>query len=139
MSLIKYESDFLSASQWLADFWNDWGESSSFQRKPAMNIQETSKAFLVDIAAPGLKKSDFEISLDEDILSISYSHEGKREDENEQQLIRKEFTHFSWKRSLRLPTNVETAKIHATYEEGVLRVSVPKSEHLSKKKVISIK
>ncbi|WP_373056800.1 Hsp20/alpha crystallin family protein [Zunongwangia sp. H14] len=96
---------------------------------PAVNIHETDDAFSVEVAAPGKKKEDFNIELDNDVLTIS--SEEKKENEtsdNNGRFTRKEFSYSTFKRSFSLPDSVDSGKISASYNEGVLQIALPKRE-----------
>jgi len=116
----------------------DWSHISGSET--AANIIETDDHFDIDLAAPGKKKADFKIELEEGILTISSEIE-KKSTEKEGTLTRKEFGYGSFKRSFNIPDSVSTDKISANYKEGVLRVSLPKKEEAlpQRKKLISIK
>ena len=96
---------------------------------PAVNIQESDENFLVEVAAPGKAKEDFTIELENDVLTISA--EDKKENETTEQngrFTRKEFGYSTFKRAFSLPESVDSAKISATYNNGVLEISLPKKE-----------
>jgi HSP20 family protein len=99
---------------------------------PKVNIKETADAYFVEMAVPGLKKSDFQIDLDNQVLSISTEVEEKNE-EKEENYTRREFGYSSFKRSFTLPETVEDKKIKATYNEGVLSIHLPKKEEAKQK------
>lgn len=94
---------------------------------PEANIIENEKDFLIEIAAPGLDRKDFKVSVDNDILTISSE---KTEDKNEERknYKRKEFSYTAFMRSFTLPENCIAEKIDAKYENGVLHLSLPKKE-----------
>lgn len=95
---------------------------------PAVNIIENLPNFVVEIAAPGLSKEDFKIEVEEETLKIS-SEKANREEEIENSQYRKrEFNYKSFERSFKLPENIEIDKIQARYENGVLKVTLPKME-----------
>lgn len=96
---------------------------------PAVNIQETDEGFNVEVAAPGKTKADFNIELDNDVLTIS--SEEKKENETSDKkgrYTRKEFSYSNFKRSFSLPDTVESEKISASYNNGVLVIEIPKRE-----------
>ena len=94
---------------------------------PAVNIKENAEEFLLEIAVPGMKKSDFHIDVDNKILSIS--SESKEESEHkEENYTRREFGYSSFKRTFTLPDTIESDKISAKYNEGILSVQLPKKE-----------
>src|SRR5690606_3035761 len=99
---------------------------------PKVNIKELAGAFVVDMAVPGLKKSDFKIDLDNHVLSIS----AELKEENEEKQVgytRREFGYSSFKRTFTLPETVDDAKIKASYNEGILTVNLPKKEEAKQK------
>jgi HSP20 family protein len=116
----------------------DWNHISA--TLPAANIIEADDHFNLELAAPGKKKSDFTIELDEGVLTISSETEIKST-EKDGSFTRKEFGYSSFKRSFNIPETVTADKISASYKEGILTVSLPKkAEALPQpKKLISIK
>lgn len=96
---------------------------------PSVNIRETEKNYEVEVAAPGLDKNSFKVELDNDMLTISAHKEtGKEEKDKEGNYTRKEFSYESFQRSFQLPENVvEKDKISASYKDGILHITVPKS------------
>ncbi|APG59998.1 Hsp20/alpha crystallin family protein [Christiangramia salexigens] len=108
---------------------------------PAVNIKETDEGFNVEVAAPGKAKEDFNIELDNDVLTIS--SESKKENESTDEkgrFTRREFSYSSFKRAFSLPESVETTKISASYKNGVLEISLPKKEEakVQSKRLIEI-
>ncbi|MDT0642928.1 Hsp20/alpha crystallin family protein [Zunongwangia sp. F363] len=96
---------------------------------PAVNIQETDEAFSVEVAAPGKKKDDFNIELENDVLTIS--SEEKKENETSDKngrFTRKEFSYTTFKRAFSLPDSVDSEQISASYNDGVLQIALPKRE-----------
>jgi HSP20 family protein len=116
----------------------DWNHISA--TLPAANIIEADDHFNIELAAPGKKKSDFTIELDEGVLTISSETEIKST-EKDGSFTRKEFGYSSFKRSFNIPETISADKISASYKEGILTVSLPKkAEALPQpKKLISIK
>ena len=115
----------------------DWNHISA--TLPAANIIEADDHFNIELAAPGKKKSDFTIKLDEGVLTISSETETKST-EKDGSFTRKEFGYSSFKRSFNIPETISDDKISASYKEGILTVSLPKkAEALPQpKKLISI-
>ena len=96
---------------------------------PAVNIFENLPNFVVELAVPGLKKEDFTIEIEEDTLKISSKRvEEKKEENNDSRVRRREFNYTSFERSFKLPENIKAEDIQANYENGVLRVTLPKME-----------
>lgn len=105
---------------------------------PAVNISETDENFKLELAAPGLKKDDFKISIDNDILSISAEKKSEKTESNEK-FNRKEFSFSSFKRSFTLPEFVDTDKVSAIYDNGVMTLVIPKREEAKPKPAREIK
>ena len=105
---------------------------------PKVNIKETADAYFVEMAVPGLKKSDFQIDLQNQVLSISTEVEEKSE-EKEENYTRREFGYSSFKRSFTLPETVDEEKIKADYKEGILSIHLPKKEEAKQKPPRNIK
>ncbi len=99
---------------------------------PKVNIKESADAYYVEMAAPGIKKSDFKIDLDNQLLTISTEVEEKNEESNEN-FTRREFGYSSFKRSFALPETVDDSKIKAEYKEGILSIHLPKKEEAKQK------
>jgi len=94
---------------------------------PATNIRENEKDYTIEVAAPGMAKDDFNIDVDEGMLTISSQKEEDTTKE-ENNYTRREYNYSSFSRSFRLPESVNPEEIKARYEEGVLKISVPKRE-----------
>ncbi len=96
---------------------------------PLVNILETEDSFRVDVAAPGMTREDFNIELDNEILTIS-SEEKKEEGNSGRQgrFTRKEFSYSNFKRAFSLPETVNYENISASYENGILVINLPKKE-----------
>ncbi|HVX25048.1 MAG TPA: Hsp20/alpha crystallin family protein [Parafilimonas sp.] len=110
--------------------WNDWFDNG-FEKTlsvPAVNITEVDGQYNVSVAAPGMKKEDFKIDLDGDLLTISAEKEETKE-EKDKHYNRREYNYSSFSRSFTLPEGVKHDKIEAKYEDGVLKLSIPKSEN----------
>lgn len=103
---------------------------SGFNTMPSVNIKETEKSFELELAAPGLEKKNFKLELNEDKLTISSVYENSSEEKNDSDSFsRREFNYHSFSRSFVLPEKlIEKDAISASYENGILKVSVPKKE-----------
>ena len=130
-------------SSWMDEFFNrDWPAFShnfnSGITLPQVNIRETAEEYFVEMAVPGMQKSDFNIELDNKILVIS--NEKKEEQETkEENYTRREFGYSSFKRSFSLPETVNEEEIKAEYQDGILSVHLPKREEAKQKPPRSIK
>ena len=98
---------------------------------PAANIIENKDHYEVNLAAPGMKKEDFNIDVEGNVLTISAEKEEKKEEKDER-YSRKEFSYASFTRSFTLPDWVIKDKIYASYENGLLKVNLPKAEEAKK-------
>ena len=106
---------------------------------PAVNIKEDENAFDVEVAVPGMKKEDFKIEIDNDVLTVSSEKESNAEGEDNN-YKRREFSYSSFKRTFSLPENtVNSEKIKADYVDGVLHIKLPKREEVKPKPVRLIK
>jgi HSP20 family protein len=107
---------------------------------PAVNISETDNELVIEVAAPGMNKKDFKVEINDNQLHIGYQKEGKSEN-NDNNHWRREFNFESFERNFTLPAMVESDKIAATYNDGILRIAVPKKEEARRKpaKAIEIK
>ena len=100
---------------------------------PSVNIREAADKFEVEVAAPGMDKKDFKITLDGNLLTISSSKQQSSE-ETDDRYTRKEFSYQSFQRSFELPRDVvDQDKINARYENGLLHLSIPKKEGAKQK------
>lgn len=116
------------------DFFNSWDEwfgSNKLPLRPltvpAVNIMEEKDNYQVTLAAPGMAKDDFNIDVEENILTISASKKDEKE-EKDKKFTRKEYNYSSFSRSFTLPEDVLDDKIQASYENGVLKLILPKSQ-----------
>ncbi len=97
------------------------------QKSPAVNIVETKDAYRLEVAAPGLAKEDFEVKVDKDQLTISAAKKTEATEESKEvRYTRKEFSYFEFKRSFHLPDSVDANNITASYDNGVLNVTIEK-------------
>jgi len=103
---------------------NTW---SSIVNIPSVNIVETEKDYQLSMAVPGLKKDDFKIDLEGNMLTISSEKEESRE-KKDKKFTRKEYNYTSFSRSFTLPSEVNQEKIEAKYEDGVLKILLPCKE-----------
>ena len=109
------------------DFFNDRFWNRYVQNEPAMNVKETEGEYQVELAAPGLEKEDFEISIEDGYLIVKAEKSFKKE-EKEENYTRREFSYNSFRRSLMLPEDVKEEEIKVSYENGVLKFNLSKKE-----------
>jgi HSP20 family protein len=100
---------------------------------PSVNVSEDNDNVILEVAAPGLDKKDFNVAVEKDQLIISASKEAQTEDKEEGKWTRKEFNYQSFKRSFHLSDKIETEKIEAEYHNGILKLVLPKKEEAKPK------
>jgi len=116
------------------DFFNDKFFSGNVPgnrniTSPAVNVIEEDKAFFIELAAPGLDKADFKINLENGVLTIS-SEQGDMKEEQGRRYMRREFNYGSFSRKFELPDTIDTAKVSASHDAGVLTIELPRKEEL---------
>jgi len=109
--------------------WNEWLNNGLEKTLsvPAVNITEVDGQYNVSVAAPGMKKDDFKIDLEGDVLTVSAEKEESKEDKGKQ-YNRREYNYSSFSRSFTLPKDVDRDKIEAKYEDGVLNLVLLKNK-----------
>ncbi|MBK9735290.1 MAG: Hsp20/alpha crystallin family protein [Saprospiraceae bacterium] len=122
--------------------WNDKNFAEIGATLPSVNLKETDKEYHIELAVPGMKKDDFKIELENNVLTISSEKQEEKEEKGKDgNFLRKEFNYQSFYRSFTMPENTKEDSIVAKYNDGILNVSIGKKEPKkeSKPKVISIK
>jgi HSP20 family protein len=141
MSQIAKFNAFPALRSMLDNFWgNDLMEDDFFKRNkiPPVNVKETEKYYEIEVAVPGMKKDDFNIDVDNGILTISAEKKDEKE-KVQDNYTRREFSYSAFNRSFSLPQNADEDNIIAKYEDGVLKLSLNKlKEEKSQKKTISL-
>ncbi|MBS1525920.1 MAG: Hsp20/alpha crystallin family protein [Bacteroidetes bacterium] len=130
MTMVKFNNGQRNAvNPWFSDvfdsIFNDSLNNRFVSKIPAVNIAETEGEFHIELAAPGLKKDDFKISLDKNVLSVSAEKKSENVDENKK-YSKREYSYNSFVRSFTLPETADAAKIEAEYTDGVLKLNVAK-------------
>ncbi|NJB37509.1 Hsp20/alpha crystallin family protein [Croceivirga sp. JEA036] len=128
MSLVK-RNNVLLPNLMNEFFTPDWfGGMENFKNNvPAVNIKETEKEFELELSIPGFSKEDFNVEVDKDVLTIS-SEVKKADEQTEDNYTRREFSISSFKRAFTLPESVNSDAINAAYENGILKLTLPKKE-----------
>ncbi len=106
--------------------------NQGFSQKPLVNVAENADDFKLEVAAPGLNREDFTVSVEKDQLLISAKVENKNEEETSK-YSRREVNFSTFKRSFHLPETVDAEAIQANYENGILTVTLPKKEEEKEK------
>jgi HSP20 family protein len=110
------------------DFWGFRGIDQ--QVNVPVNLRETDKTYEMSLVAPGLRKEDFKLSVTNDLLTVAYEHKEEQNQENKQEgWLRKEYRMQSFSRSFTLDDTVDISKITASYDNGILHLSLPKKEN----------
>ena len=126
-------------NSWMPDVFNDFFDTDFMPRAnataPAINVKETEKDYTVEVAAPGLKKGDFNINLnDQGNLVIKMEKKNEAKDENKKEhYLRREFSYSKFEQTLLLPDDVDKEKIAANVSDGVLNIELPKIEKAAAK------
>ena len=144
MTLIKFANgnrrQFMPAS--FGDMFNDLMNTDLvsrdvFKSTPAVNISESQEGYVLELAAPGMQKEDFKVEIEKGLLSISAEKTIEQNDES-QKFTRKEFSYSSFTRSFNLPEKVNVEGISAGYENGILKLQLPKKEEAKQNPVRDI-
>lgn len=129
----------LNRNSWIPDVFSDFFDTDFMPRTkataPAINVKETDKAYVVEVAAPGLKKEDFEVNIDDDgNLHIKMESKTEKKDEDKKEhYLRREFAYSKYEQTLLLPDDVVKDKVAAHVDNGVLTIDLPKCEEVAKK------
>ena len=124
---------------WLPTFFNDFFDNDWMMKTnataPAINVVESEKDYKVEVAAPGMKKEDFNIHLGENnelVITMEQKNENKEE---HKKYLRREFAYSKFQQSFVLPDNIEKEKISASVNDGILTIELPKQAPEEKAKV----
>ena len=121
-------------NSWMPDVFNDFFDNDFMTRAnataPAINVKESEKEYTVELAAPGLKKEDFNVNIDRDgNLHIRMESKDEHKDEDKKShYLRREFSYSKYEQTLLLPDDVDKDGIEAKVNDGVLTVNLPKTE-----------
>jgi len=116
----------------------DLWDGDAIDTVPSINISDEKDHFAVEMAAPGMKKEDFNIDLSGNLLTISAEKESRTDDGDEKgeekkgKYSRREYNYSSFSRSFTLPDNADTEKIEARYQDGILHLRIPKKDEPKK-------
>src|SRR3954467_6347303 len=114
--------------------WSNSNFSMTGTTVPAVNVKETAESFEVEMAAPGMRKEDFKVELNNNVLTISSEQKQEHEEKENERFTRKEFSYQSFQRSFQLSREaVDADNIQAKYENGVLHLLIPKREEVKQK------
>jgi HSP20 family protein len=122
-----YWDDFFNDS-----FYKTHGQPTCNKTSPAVNVEETDKAYRIDVAVPGLDRKDIRIDLDEDILTIS-SEQKEGKEKTDRNFTRREFSYNTFKRRFQIPESIDQENIQARHEAGILSIELPRMEEVVQK------
>ncbi|MEZ5173302.1 MAG: Hsp20/alpha crystallin family protein [Bacteroidia bacterium] len=134
MTLVKFNNPVRrSVSPVFSNLFNDLFDNDPFFRGgmdraslPSVNISESDSGYHLELSAPGFSKEEIEISVEDNMLIVAGKHEVSKEDSNKK-YSRKEFSYQNFKRSFNLPELVNTDEIGARFENGILKLDIPKT------------
>ena len=133
MTLVKFNNGHKHAvNPWFNDVFSALANDTLINdrlaaKTPAVNIAENENGFEIELAAPGLKKDDFKISLDKNVLSVSVEKKAEETTETKK-YSKREYSYQSFVRSFTLPESADHGKIEAAYTDGILTLNVAKKE-----------
>jgi len=145
MALIKFSENPLLDRFFNDDLfdWRNLNFSKTNTTLPSVNVKETDDEYKIEVAAPGFEKGDFKIEIDNDVLTISSEKEEEKESKEGKKgrYTKREFSYQAFTRSFTLPNTADGEKISASYDKGILNISIPKKEEAKPKapKAIEIK
>lgn len=119
--------------------WSNKNFSLTNTTLPSVNIKEDEDKFEVELAAPGFKKSDFKVEINNGQLNICSEKKSENESEKNENYRVKEFSYQSFNRSISLPDTVNEDKVSAKYEDGLLKLQIPKKDEAKAKSAKEIK
>ncbi|MFQ5995145.1 MAG: Hsp20/alpha crystallin family protein [Acidiferrobacterales bacterium] len=102
---------------------------------PAIDVSENDSGYVVRAELPGVKKDDINVTLEDGVLTISAETKSEHEEKDDGRVIRQERHYGKYTRSLRLGTELDQDKVKASYKDGVLELSLPKSEAVKPKQI----
>ena len=134
----------MNRNLWMPEVFNDFFDTDFMPKAnataPAINVKETPKDYTVEVAAPGMKKDDFNVNVDHDgNLHIKMESKNEKKDDNRKEhFLRREFSYSKFEQTLLLPDDVDKNKIAARVNDGVLTIDLPKVEKTEDKNVRKI-
>lgn len=134
MTLVRRNQNWLPS--FFDDFFdNDWMERVNAYNNavaPAINVKENKNAYILEVAAPGMTKDDFQVHVDEDdnlVIAIESKKKEDKEENKDTRYLRHEFSYAKFQQTMLLPEDVDADKIDAKVEHGVLTIDLPKKVH----------
>lgn len=120
--------------------WNNKNFAGADSTMPAVNVKENDDEYQIEVAAPGMKRDDFKLNYENGMLTISSESKDEKEEKDGEKITRREFSYQSFQRSFNVPEEmVNIDKISAKYRDGILHISLPKTEEVKPKPAKEIK
>ncbi len=146
MNLVRFNNPRYNANSVLVDelfnnfFKNDYHEdyAKNCSAKPATNVFETEDNFKIEILLPGFKKEDVKLNYQNNLLTIKVENEVKEENSEEFKYAHREFGSFNFEKQYRIPKSINDKKISASFEDGILSITLLKKEKALEKAPINI-
>jgi HSP20 family protein len=145
MNLVRFHKPNYGVNRVLVDelfnnfFRNDYHENYvSNGNEPATNVFETEKEFKIEMSLPGLKRKDVNLVYQNNLLTIKVEKE-TQEEKDSYKYAHREFGSFNFEKQYKLPKSIDTEKISAKFDNGILNVSLPKKEEALEKAPVEIK
>jgi Molecular chaperone (small heat shock protein) len=113
--------------------WSNRNFSNTNTTLPSVNIKENADEYKVEVAAPGFDKNDFKLQIDHDLLTISSEKKVENETKEDERFTKREFSYQSFSRSFTLPQTADGERINASYDNGILNITIPKKEEAKPK------
>lgn len=128
---------------WLPSIFNEWLGGDWMEPRtargvtPAINVKETDKEYKVEVAAPGMCKDDFRVTINEngDLVITMERKEGERDESKESHYLRREFSYTRFQQTLILPEDVNSEHIEATMDKGILCITLPKKPEVAEHQI----
>jgi len=124
-----------NSQNWMSDIFNDFFDNRWMERSnataPAINVIEHEHDYTLELAAPGMTKDDFHVTLDEEgdlVIKMEKKTENKEENKESGHFLRREFNYTKFQQTMLLPEDAVRENISAKVENGVLTVNIPKVE-----------
>lgn len=132
MTLVRYQNS--PVRNWIDDMmknaFTDAPMSTWHATQPAVNIVENENAYRLEFVVPGMDKSNIEVKLQKNVLTVTGKKESTEENKTEK-FLRREFSYREFEQSFRIPTTVDTEKLTANFENGILKLEMPKKTDLA--------
>lgn len=106
---------------------SDFDMDIGLSKVPQINIREEEKSYIIDVASPGREKKDFDIKVQDGILTVKGSKKDSNETSNKR-YHKREISYSSFQKSYELPDNIDQEKVSANYKDGILSIVIPKKE-----------